>query len=198
MVGELVEDDVQSVARVAAAFEHRVPRQHDRSVIPRLPQCPDRQVDDAVRPPPSLRRAKTRRVNQDRHDAGEVVVLDSQKQHRGLGGDGHLDLIGHGKPAAPLPVLLGDEYSQVVAEVGVLALVQPRVERDIPLQVPVPLIRGTAPARNLARRRRASHEKSILSPARSAAEWPPLAESSPSTSFGRNRALYSSDRHPST
>ena len=67
-------------------------------------------------------------------------VLDAEQKQRGLGRDGHLDLVGHGEAAAPLPVLLGDQDAEVVAELRLLALVQAGVQRHVPLEVADPLL----------------------------------------------------------
>ena len=43
-------------------------------------------------------------------------MLDAQKQEARVRGDSDLHFVGHDKPRAAFPVLLGNEHSQVVTQ----------------------------------------------------------------------------------
>src|SRR5262249_17337233 len=60
-----------------------------------------------------------------------------------------LDLVGHAQPAAALPVFLGDEDAQVVAQLRLLPRGQEVVVGHVLLQVPQPLP-GEGPGEELA------------------------------------------------
>src|SRR5262249_26231113 len=77
-------------------------------------------------------------VDEDGRHLVEVIVLQTEDQQTGPGGDGDLDLVVDLLPAAALPVLLRNEDAQRVAQPRLLEFRQPAIVANVRFEVAQP------------------------------------------------------------
>lgn len=135
LMGELVEGDVSSAARVRGAMKDVVPRDDHSAGPPGFADAPFVGFDNlVVRPPLSDADEVGIGVDQDRLEPGIIVVrLDVQQEDARVGGNGDLDLIGHFEAATALEVFLSDEDLDGFPQFLLLGPGQPLVVGDVAL-----------------------------------------------------------------
>lgn len=111
VMGELVQHHVAAVRLVAAGLKNVLPREHDRTVIPRF--ADHTRTSRTVPVLPELRRVNVDAgIENDRLHPIEVIrFVEPQDHHGRLARDGHLHFVADREVASAAPVFLGHQHA---------------------------------------------------------------------------------------
>src|SRR5688572_19781618 len=130
-MGKFVQDYILSVRNIAGAAHHRVPGQHNGSMVPRFTQA----LTIALGNYPAvgylgLFREVCTGINQDGLEFGITISLSMQQKHARLARDRDLDIVVQLKAGAPLKLFFSQELLNVCFQFPLVSLNEPIKKRQ--------------------------------------------------------------------